>query len=257
MKKTLVLAAVLLAFGALQATAQITFPTIPTINIPTVTLAKAPVHYDPYYVLPGAKGSIGVDAGILSYDVSSIADASDVFAMGKYSITDKIEAGARVTLGFLREDGDAFSSALVGAKYLVTEKSAATANVLIPVGEVEDPGISVGYMQSVMAGSICIDSHLQVGLLDGYTGGTGVNIDLLVEPSKAINDKLTAYLDVLVSTNTDDIAGDYLGINLLPYVDYAIQEGLVVSAGVSIGVAGDAKQDDIGIKVAAIKTMSK
>lgn len=260
MRKVLVIAAVLGAFCTAQVAAQDIAGLIAAAQAQAaaaMAMSSAPKTYDPFYVLPGTTGSIGVDAGITSPDVSSIADVSDVFVVGKYSVNDKIEVGARATFGFLREDGDAFSSALIGAKYGLTEKSAAIANVLLPIGEVEDPGVSVGYMQSMTAGTINVDCQAVASLLDGYTGGTGVGIDLLIEPSKVINDKMTGYLDVLVSTNTDDIAGDPLGINLRPYVDYTVKEGCVISAGISVGIAGDAKQDDIGIQVAAIHTMSK
>jgi hypothetical protein len=58
--------------------------------------------------------------------------------------------------------------------------------------------------------------------------------------------------DVLLHTNTDDIAGDFLGIDLGPNVDIMINESAVLNVGVTMGAVGDAKQDDLGIVAALV-----
>ena len=90
-----------------------------------------------------------------------------------------------------------------------------------------------------------------MALLDGYTGGTGIGIDLLIEPVKNIG-SMIGYLDILIATNTDDIGGDPLAINLGPNVDYALNENTTINAGVIIGLTGDSKADDLGLVVTAI-----
>lgn len=57
---------------------------------------------------------------------------------------------------------------------------------------------------------------------------------------------------MLISTNTDDIAGDPLGINLGPNVDYMLNDSTVINAGITAGIAGDGKQEDLGLIVTLI-----
>ena len=127
------------------------------------------------------------------------------------------------------------------------EDMALTAGLLIPTGDADDPGLSLGVMKTITSGDLMINNWLQIGLLDGATGGVGVNVDLLIEPTKAFGDKITGYLDILVSTNTDDIAGDHLGIDIGPNTDISISDAAVVNVGVTLGAVGDAKADDLGI----------
>ncbi len=203
--------------------------------------------YDLFYVMPGQAGFKGIQAGIAAGDVGSIADVGVVNLGGKYSISDMIEVGALAELGLLNDNLSTLSTITVGAKYSLRETCAATVGLLVPTGDADDPGLSLGFMHTQYMGDMMINNWLQVGLLDGYTGGVGVNISLLVEPTLTFGDKITGYLDVLVATNTDDIAGDFLGINLGPNVDIMINDSAVVNVGVVVGVAGDAKADDLGI----------
>jgi len=214
--------------------------------------ADAKLHYDLYYGLPGGTGSKILDAGLFTGDIGSIGDISDVPVMAKYALSDKLEVGARITLGVLNDDNDSFHSLLVGAKHGLSDNSAVTVNVLTPVAGVDDIGLSVGYMMSKEMGGMTVNKHLQAAFLDGYTGGTGVGLDLLVEPAKPLGNNLVGYLDILVSTNMDDITGDPLGINLGPNVDFTLNENTVINAGIVIGIAGDAKADEIGLGVAAL-----
>jgi len=232
MKKISILFVALMIFPAVQASAQA-------------------LHYDPYYVLPGAAGGIGIDAGLSNGDIGSIFDGSDTYLVGKYSISDKLEAGARLTLGILHDGRDSFSDVTVGAKYGLSATSALTLNVT-PFNEAEEIGLSVGYMMTTQMGGMDVNNHLQIGLLDGYASGLG--IDLFIEPVKIIDEKITGYLDILISTDTDAF-GDNLGVDLGPNADYALMENLVINAGVTVGIAGDGKQEEVGLKVTAIKTL--
>lgn len=238
MRKALILSGILVALCAFQVAAQ----------------GGAALHYDPYYVLPGSTGGIGIDAGLSTSDFGSIGDAGDVYAMAKYSISDRLEAGAHLTFGFLNDFRDSFSAITVGAKFGFSESSAATINIT-PLNEADEIGLSIGYMQTLAMGGMDVSSHLQVGLLDGYAP-EGIEIDLFIEPRKEINKQMTGFLDVLVSTNTDGI-NDNLAIDLGPNLDYVVQEGLVVNAGLTFGVGGDMKQDDAGLMITAIKTMTR
>ena len=218
--------------------------------------AGAQLQYDPFFALPATAGSYGADAGLANWDLSSIGDASDVFVMGKYSLNSKIELGARATLGFLAGDAaDTFRHLQVGAKYGLGEKSALGVNLLVPAGEVDDPGLAVGYMMTCSLGGIATNGALQAQLLKGYAA-KGANINLFLEPYKAIGSKMVGYLDLYVNTNTDDI-GNTLGINLGPNLDYKLNDTLVLNAGVSLGLAGDFKQADPGIGVTLIYLCTK
>ena len=226
----------------------------------TQSLAQSshPAQYDPFFALPGKAGTMGIDVGLANSKISKIADMSDVFAMGKYSLNDKIELGARATLGFLAGDNaDAFRSLVAGAKYGLSEKLALGANLLVPVGEADDPGLSIALMHTKAWGSIGCNHMLQVSLLDGFTGGVGTKLHLFIEPNKAFGDKAIGYLDILVNTNTEDIAGDYLGIDLAPNVDYKLNDKMTLNAGVALGLAGDAKLADPGIGLTLIYLCAK
>ncbi|HJP34028.1 MAG TPA: hypothetical protein QGF95_26060 [Candidatus Latescibacteria bacterium] len=203
--------------------------------------------YDLYYVLPGEAGSKGIEAGIAAADVGSIGDVGVVNLGGKYSLSDQIEVGALAELGLLNDALSTLSTITAGAKYSMGEDMALTAGLLIPTGDADDPGLSLGVMKTITSGDLMINNWLQIGLLDGATGGVGVNVDLLIEPTKAFGDKITGYLDILVSTNTDDIAGDHLGIDIGPNADISISDAAVVNVGVTLGAVGDAKADDLGI----------
>ena len=203
--------------------------------------------YDLYYGLPGAKGALGVDVGVASSDLNSIGDATDLPIMAKYGVSDQLEVGARITSGVLSDTRDSFSSILAGGKYKLGESNAVSANALLPIGDAKDLGLSVGYMMDMEAAGLMWHNHLQVGLLDGYAAD-GINLDLLLEPTKELNDKLIGYLDILIATNTDQI-GDNLGINLGPNVDYLLSDSMAINAGVTLGITGEAKADDIGLSV--------
>lgn len=220
-----------------------------------VSQASAQLQYDPYFVLPGKAKTMGADVGLANWDLSDIGNASDVFAMGKYSLNDKLEVGARATLGFLAGDfASNFRSLEVGGKYNLGGTCALAANFLVPTGDVNDPGLAVAYMHNTKIGGISTNGALQVNLLKGYAA-KGVGIDLFLEPRKEISSKLTGSLRLLVGTNTDDI-GNNLGVDLGPNVDIKINGMFVLNAGISLGLAGDAKQADPGLTLTLIHVCS-
>ena len=210
-------------------------------------------NYDLYYVLPGAAGSKGVDIGVFAADISSISDMGDVPLMGKYSINDKLEVGALATLGFLNDGRDSLSEILVGAKYGMGDSRAITVGLLVPTGDADDPGLSIGVMHTKALSGMDVNHRLEVGLLDGFAAA-GVNLTALIEPTKTINDKIVGYLDIMIHTNTDEI-GDNLGIDLGPNADITINDMAVVNVGVVLGIAGDAKADDLGLIVTLVTSM--
>ncbi len=208
-------------------------------------------HYDLYYVLPAEKGTKGVDVGIASADIGSLGDVSDLNVLGKYSVSDNLEVGARAVLGVMNDNKDDLSTIEVGAKFGTNEMMALTGAILLPTGDADDPGISIGAMKTKeMDSGLSVNHWLQATLLEGYHAD-GIGLNLLIEPTKAMGDKLTGYLDVLVGTNTDSF-GDNLGINLGPNVDITLNEKAVINAGITIGIAGDAKQDDVGLVVTLV-----
>lgn len=209
------------------------------------------MHYDLYYGLPGEAGSRTVDVGLAAADISSIGDAGDLNVMGKLAVSDQLEVGAVATLGLLNDFRDDLSAISAGGKWSLSEMSALTATAAIPVSDVDDLGISLGIMHTRAVSGITINHLLAVGLLDGYTGGTGIAIAALIEPTKELNEKLIGYLDVIIGTNTDSI-GDNLAIDLGPNVDIMVNDMITVNAGVTLGIAGDLKQDDLGIVATAI-----
>ena len=54
----------------------------------------------------------------------------------------------------------------------------------------------------------------------------------------------------IVNSNTDDLGT--FGLDLGPNVDIALGDAGVINAGVIVGIAGDAKADDVGLLVSLI-----
>lgn len=208
-------------------------------------------HYDPFYVLPAEAGRLGATAVLACSDMARLADASHLPLAAKYSLGDDLEVGVRVGVGALDESASSLSTVEVGAKLGLAPNTAVTGALLAPLGDADEVGLSIGLMHTLSTRDLRINNWIQAGLLDGYTGGRGVDLALLVEPARELGDRLTAYVDVLVGTNTDDL-GDHLRIDLGPNVDYMFSERTAVNAGLTLGVAGDMKQDDLGVSVAVL-----
>jgi hypothetical protein len=228
-KQTLALACVLVALTAFEA-----------------------VAYDPFILMPGEAGSYGADLGLYATDLGSLGDHGVLFAAGKYSVDDRLEVGAIADLGFIHDDLSGFSTLTVGVKYGLDEKSALFADLLLPIGDVDDAGIALGALQTAKFSGIDFNNLAQVQILDGFTGGAGINLRLWLEPYRELNEKITGYLDLDIHTNTDSL-GDWLGVDLAPNADYLIAPDLTLNAGLILGLLGDMKADDLGIMITAIK----
>ena len=214
-----------------------------------VTAASAQ-QYDPYYVLPGPAGRIGSSVGVYSDDISSLADGSHVLAMGKYSVSDELEAGIVADLGVLHDHASTLAAIQVGAKLGIAEQTAIIGTVLLPVGDVDDIGIALGWMQTFTTGELMVNTMATGAVLDGYARD-GEALDLLVEPMHTLGGEWTGYLDIVIATNTDGL-GDHLAIDLGPNIDINLNETAIINAGITFGLAGDAKQDDIGLALGLV-----
>jgi hypothetical protein len=217
--------------------------------IVSVAQVDAQLHYDPYYSLARDVGCLGATAGLRNSDLSMVGDASDVFLVGKYIFTERFEAGARFTSGALRLGGDGFQTLVVGVKDIINDYSAATLNVLLPVGAVEDPGLSIGYMRTLESNRTKLNTFVQLGFLKGYTptGKAGdITVSVLVEPARHFGRKATGYADILLDTNTNGNIGDNFGLNVSPNVDFWINKSHTFNLGFSIGVAGSNRQKELG-----------
>ena len=216
----------------------------------TRPLLAQTLQYDAYFVLPGAEGVGGVDVVFSGRDVGDLAVASSLDLSAKYSITDKVELGALVRSGVLDKGFDSFSSMTVGAKYgFSTEKYAATLNLALPVGEVEELGVSAGYMYTKAVGGLSINSMLLLGWLDAYSGGSGVAVKALVEPTRQVSQVLMGYCDLIIATHSDNLV-DELAIDLLPNIDILRGDRMAVNLGVRFGLSGKRKQDEVGLVLA-------
>ena len=141
----------------------------------------------------------------------------------------------------------------VGAKFGTQGMMALTGAVLLPTRDADAPGISVGAMRTMdMESGLSVNNWLQATLLEGYHAD-GIGLNLLIEPTKALGDNLTG-CDLLVGTSTDSI-GDNLGIDLEPNIDVTLNEKSVINAGTTIGIVGDAKQDDVGLVVTLVAAL--
>ena len=208
-------------------------------------------HYDLYYVLPAEEGTTGVDAGLVSADIGSLGDISNLNILGKYSISDNLEVGARAVFGVVNDDRNDLSAIEVGAKLGIEETVALTAALLLPAGDADEPGLSIGAMKTRETDSgLAVNTWLQATLLKGYHAH-GVGLNLLIEPTRALGDRVTGYIDLLVGTETASF-GDNLGINIGPNVDITLNENALINVGLTYGMVGDAKQDDIGLVVALV-----
>ena len=213
----------------------------------TRTLLAQTLQYDAYFVLPGAAGVGGVDVVFSGRDVGDLAVASALDLSAKYSITDEVELGGLVRSGVLDKGFDAFSSVTVGAKYgFSTEENAATLNLALPVGDVEELGISTGYMYTKAVGGLSINSMLLLGWLKAYNGGSGVAIKALVEPTRQVLQTVMGYCDLIIATHSEDLL-DELAIDLLPNIDILKGDRMAINLGVRFGLAGKRKQEEVGL----------
>ena len=214
-----------------------------------------PLSYDPYYVLPGGAGYTSVDIGVRTTTAASeLLDASDLVAMAKFNPHARFEAGAHLTFGFFNDHHSNFSSLVVGGKYQLGRHSAATASIALPAGDISDPGLAVGLMQTAQLGpAFRLNGRLQVAALKGYAA-EGLVVDFLLEPARVFGERLSAYLDLLIASNTADLA-DHLSVRLEPNLDLGLGDGTVLNAGVSVDLQGGAEQEDLGLFIVLLRDM--
>ena len=229
----------------------------PAIHAPV----HAPLNYDPYYVLPGGLGYTSVDIGVHTKaspsTLKDLKDVSDIVAMAKFNPHARFEAGAHLTFGFFKDGSSNFSSLVVGGKYQLGPNRAATANFVLPAGDTDNPGLAIGLMQTVEFGTTFrLNSHLQVAALKGYTHayeGNGVIGNLLIEPAMIFSEKLSAYLDLLITSNTSDLEGD-LSVFLEPNLDIGLGDGMMLNVGVGVDLQGD-EREDVGLFIVLLRDM--
>ena len=92
-------------------------------------------------------------------------------------VNDKLEVGANIGLGVLNEFSSSFSTLLIGAKYGLGDARAVSINLGAPIGDAEDPGLSIGLMNVQELGGMTVNQYMQIGLLKGFAPA-GANIDL-------------------------------------------------------------------------------
>ena len=219
----------------------------------------APLSYDPYYVLPGGLGYTSVDIGVRTAPSTfgELKDVSDIVAMAKFNPHARVEVGTHLTFGFFKDGNSNFSSLVVGSKYQLGTNRAATANIVLPAGDIDNPGLAVGLMQTVEFGTAFrLNSHLQVAALKGYTHAyedKGAIGHLLIEPAMVFSERLSAYLDLLLTSNTSDLE-DNLSVRLEPNFDIGLGDGMVLNAGVSVDLQGE-EQEDMGLFIVLLRDM--
>ncbi len=213
-----------------------------------------PLTYDIHYVLPEAAGTGGVDIGFLTPDIDKIDEFGDIDIMAKYALADWFEVGARATLGVLRDDAKALSSITLGAKYSLGSRTAATAN-LSAKRETDNYGISAGLMHSMLVGDIGVNSHILFGFLDGYTPN-GTLIDVMIQPVLPLSDRVFAYLDILLTSDSQELV-DRSSVILVPNLDYEIIPGLMLNGGIRFSIhSGDDIRHDTKVGVILSLLMS-
>ena len=228
---------------------------ISAVVLASSSIGAQPLSYDPYFVLPAGKGQTSIDLGYRTVDMSKLFDKGDVVAMAKFNPNEKIEAGAHFSFGWFNDNASNFSTLVVGAKYNLGRHRAATANLAVPAGDVDDPGLSIGLMNATeLTTGLILNAQLQLGLLKGYTGGQGIIIDALIEPVKIFNDRFSGYLDLFITSNTDRLS-DLLSVNLGPNLDIGLGDGSVLNIGVTLGLTGDAKQQQTGLTMILLRNM--
>lgn len=216
-----------------------------------------PLSYDPYYVLPGGKGYASVDMGVHTKASPSalkeLKDASAIVAMAKFNPHARFEAGAHLTFGFFKDGRSNFSSLVVGGKYQLGSNRAATASIALPAGDISDPGLAVGLMQTVPLGqTFRLNTRLQVAALKGYAD-EGLVGELLLEPAQVFSERLSAYLDLFFTSNTSDWE-EKLSIRLEPNLDIGLGDGMVLNVGVSVDLQGEEREDS-GLFIVLLRDM--
>ena len=211
--------------------------------------------YDPFFVLPSQRGYKAVNVGMRSTDTNKPDKRTNFFLMAKFTPSEFIEVGTQLTFGFLNEMASNFSSLKVGSKYSLGAQRAASINLLMPAGDIKNPGISLGLMNSLLLSKrFEVNKQLHIGFLKGYTGGSGIVLDGQIEPVWVINHRWVAYLDLNISSHTDD-PNNHLSINAFPNVDWVISDGNALNLGLKFGLMGDLKSETTGLYLTLLRNM--
>ena len=76
----------------------------------------------------------------------------------------------------------------------------------------------------------------------------------MIEPVKVFNNRYSAYLDLFITSNTDRLS-DFLAVNLGPNIDISVGDGSVLNIGATLGLSGDAKQQETGLTFILLRNM--
>ena len=220
------------------------------------SFAQAPIHYDPFFVLPGKKGEKSIVAALSSSNIESIGKTTDAILMSKFSPGKNTEVGAHLTFGIFNDSAKSFSTLSVGSKYRLGENSAATLTLALPAKDVKDPGISLGLMNtSIINTGFEINQLFSVGGLKGYTSKNSTLVfDLLLEPVLIINDRWAVIPAVTAVSDTEDMS-NHLAIDLNPSVDWLVADGNLINIGCSFGIAGSNKANTTSISIGLLRSM--
>lgn len=221
------------------------------------TVRAQPLSYDPYYVLPGGRGYTSVDIGIDTKAspsaLAELKDESDIVAMAKFNPHARVEAGAHLSFGFFKDGRSNFSSLVVGGKYQLGAHRAATASIALPAGDIPDPGLAVGLMQTVrLSPTFRLNTRLQIAALKGYAA-EGLVGELLLEPAQVFSERLSAYLSSFLASNTSDLEGKF-SVRLEPNLDIGLGDGMVLNAGVRVDLRGE-EREDTGLFMVLLRDM--
>ena len=100
-------------------------------------------------------------------DVGDLAAASSLDLSAKYSITDQVELGALIRSGVLDKGFDSVSSVTVGGEVRILHRKERCDRESRPsCWDVEELGVSTGYMYTKAMGGLSINSMLLLGWLN-------------------------------------------------------------------------------------------
>ena len=211
------------------------------------------LSYDLHYVLPGERSVGGVSLGFHTPMVDRVDKLNDFVVLAKYALGNELEVGVRGTFGLRHTAIDDFSALILGIKYGLVDHSAIAVN-LTPLNRADQIGVSMGVMKSWAFRRWGVNSHLLFGFLDGYRP-RGSLVDGLIQPVKPFGERVTTYLDILLTTDTDKPT-DRLGVLFGPNLDVELISGWVLNTGITVSVHSGKSityDRDLGVGLAVFK----
>jgi len=228
---------------------------LPPVSSEVAYVRGQHLSYDPFFVLPSQKGYKAINVGMRSNDTKKPDKRTNFFLMAKFTPSEGIEVGTQLKFGFLNETASNFSLLMVGSKYSLGARRAASINLLMPAGDIKNPGISLGLMNSLsLSEHFEVNKQFHLGFLKGYTGGSGIVLNGQIEPVWVINHRWVAYLDVTISSHTENL-NNQLSINAFPNVDWVVSDGNTLNLGLKFGLMGDLKSETTGLYLTLLRTM--